>query len=172
VAASCSSGKNKCNQAPIDESEIFSVQGTLVLNGAFAVSKSGVPGVPAPGESRITRSMMNMTPSNAYQMLMRGDLHTLSTSSSCVSLVLPPHHCFLWSSDDQRGAFYAWRLPAAWRPDGLPVAGARPVGGKGSRMVICVLSSDSHGMDQRNEPVSALAPEVGGKCTASWLRVS
>lgn len=96
----------------IEEQDIFRVQGEKVLNGAFAASKSGTP---AAGETRITRFIMNMTPSNAYQVLMRGDLQTLSSSSNWASLVLPPGHCLLWSSDDQRGAFYAWRLPAAWR---------------------------------------------------------
>lgn len=112
--------------------------------GAFAVTKSGVP---APGESRITRLTMNMTPSNAYQMLMKGDLNNLSSSSSWASLVLPPQHSLLWSSDDQRGAFYAWRL-RAWRsliafrwPVPWPFGGAR--GG----MVLCLLSGDTDGLD-------------------------
>ena len=98
--------------AVIPKEEIFSVDGVMVLNGAFAVSKSGVA---APGEVRITRFIMNMTPSNAYQVLMRGDLFTLSSASNWASIVLPQDHCLLWSSDDQKGAFYAWKLPPAWR---------------------------------------------------------
>ena len=78
----------------------------------FCRSKSGVA---APGEVRITRFIMNMTPSNAYQVLMRGDLLTLSSASNWASIVLPQDHCLLWSSDDQKGAFYAWKLPPAWR---------------------------------------------------------
>ena len=98
--------------AVIPKENIFSVDGVMVLNGAFAVAKSGVA---APGESRITRFIMNMTPSNAYQVLMRGDLQTLSSAANWASIVLPEDHCLLWSSDDQKGAFYAWRLPVAWR---------------------------------------------------------
>ena len=98
--------------AVIPKEEIFSVDGELVLNGAFAVAKSGDP---APGEARITRFIMNMSPSNAYQVLMRGDLPTLSSAANWASIVLPKDHCLLWSSDDQKGAFYAWRLPLAWR---------------------------------------------------------
>lgn len=99
--------------ATIEEDEIFSVGGVRVLNGAFAVKKSGTPAV---GEDKITRLIMNMVPSNSYQLLMRGDLNTLASSSSWGSLVLPPGHTLLWSSDDQKGAFYAWRLPPQWRP--------------------------------------------------------
>eukprot|EP00435_Cladocopium_sp_Y103_P015762 s1497_g3.t2 len=98
--------------ATIEEQDIFKVKGEMVLNGAFAVLKSGVA---AEGESRITRLIMNMTPSNAYQMLMRGDLQTLSSATNWASIILPQDHCLLWSSDDQRGAFYAWRLPERWR---------------------------------------------------------
>lgn len=97
----------------IEEKDIFKVGGTAVLNGAFAVAKSGIPG---PGAKRITRLIMNMVPSNSYQFLMKGDLNTLSSSSNWGSLILPPGHTLLWSSDDQKGAFYAWRLPPAWRP--------------------------------------------------------
>ena len=96
----------------IEESEIFKVNGELVLNGAFAVGKSGTP---AEGEKRITRLIMNMVPSNSYQMLMRGDLQTLSSSSNWASIILPQGYSLLWSSDDQRGAFYAWKLPPQWR---------------------------------------------------------
>ena len=94
------------------EQDIFQVDGVMVLNGAFAVEKSGTP---APGESRITRFIMNMTPSNAYQVLMRGDLQTLSSAPNWASLVIPKDCCLLWSSDDQKGAFYAWKLPKCWR---------------------------------------------------------
>lgn len=96
----------------IDKADIFSVDGELVLNGAFAVEKNGQP---APGEKKVTRFIMNMTPANAYQVLMRGDLQTLSSSTNWGSIVLPKGHCLLWSSDDQKGAFYAWRLPPCWR---------------------------------------------------------
>eukprot|EP00435_Cladocopium_sp_Y103_P044257 s197_g12.t1 len=96
----------------IPKEEIFSVGGVPILNGAFSVVKSGVP---APGQARITRLIMNMVPANSYQTLMQGDLQTLSSSSNWASLVLPKNHCLLWSSDDQRGAFYAWRLPSCWR---------------------------------------------------------
>eukprot|EP00438_Fugacium_kawagutii_P035486 Skav230564 [mRNA] locus=scaffold2372:215072:220645:- [translate_table: standard] len=98
--------------APVEEDEIFRVGGTMVLNGAFAVLKSGTP---MEGEKRITRLIMNMVPGNSYQMLMQGDLQTLSSSTNWSSVVLKKNRTLLWSSDDQRGAFYAWRLPPQWR---------------------------------------------------------
>ena len=99
--------------APIPESEIFSVNGMPVLNGAFAVVKKGKA---APGESRVTRLIMNFTPSNDFQILQKGDMTTLASATSWCALSIPDTHVLLWSGDDQRGAFYAWRLPSAWRP--------------------------------------------------------
>ena len=99
--------------APIGKEDIFSVEGVPVLNGAFAVAKKGEP---LPGESRITRLIMNMVPSNSYQILQKGDLPTLASSTGWAGVVLESHQALLWSGDDQKGAFYAWRLPVAWRP--------------------------------------------------------
>ncbi|CAE7606234.1 unnamed protein product [Symbiodinium sp. CCMP2592] len=97
---------------PIKREEIFRVRGELLLNGIFAVEKKGVP---APGETKITRLIMNCVPSNSIQRLMEGDLPTLSSSSQWTAAYLHPSQVLLWSGDDQRGAFYAWRLPRAWR---------------------------------------------------------
>eukprot|EP00438_Fugacium_kawagutii_P028805 Skav222861 [mRNA] locus=scaffold2201:87314:93953:- [translate_table: standard] len=98
--------------APIKLSEVFTVDGTPVLNGAFAVNKKGDP---APGECRVTRLIMNLVPANSYQVLMSGDLATLSSSTAWGSIVLQRDQVLLWSGDDQRGAFYAWALPEPWR---------------------------------------------------------
>ena len=97
---------------PIPYEEIFRAHGKVVLNGAFAVLKKGTP---APGESRVTRLIMNLIPSNSYQRLMAGDLGTLSSSTNWCNIVLKPDQCLLWSSEDQKGAFYAWKLPKGWR---------------------------------------------------------
>ena len=97
---------------PISKSEIFTVNGTPVLNGAFAVPKKGVPGI---GQIRVTRLIMNMIPSNSLQRLMQGDLATVAGSSGWVGAHLRPNQVLLWSGEDQRGAYYAWSLPRAWR---------------------------------------------------------
>lgn len=99
--------------APIPFKDIFAVEGVPVLNGAFAVEKKGRPG---PNASRVTRLIMNMVPGNSYQILQRGDLPTLSASPNWAAIVMGTHQALLWSSEDQKGAFYAWKLPASWRP--------------------------------------------------------
>lgn len=96
----------------IDYNNIFHVGDQAVLNGAFAVAKKGEP---LPGETRITRLIMNLIPSNSYQRLMTGDLRTLSSSTNWTSIGIKDNEVLLWSGDDQKGAFYAWLLPPAWR---------------------------------------------------------
>ncbi|CAE7323141.1 unnamed protein product [Symbiodinium sp. CCMP2456] len=98
--------------APIEVEEIFHVDGEPVLNGVFAVEKGGEP---APGECRVTRLIMNLVPANSLQKLMPGDLATLAGSSHWSGIHLLPNEVLLWSGDDQKGAFYAWKLPKAWR---------------------------------------------------------
>ncbi|CAK0837610.1 unnamed protein product [Prorocentrum cordatum] len=46
----------------IDKKDVFAVDGELVLSGALAVSKRGDP---LPGESRVTRFIMNMVPNKS-----------------------------------------------------------------------------------------------------------
>eukprot|EP00438_Fugacium_kawagutii_P029614 Skav202657 [mRNA] locus=scaffold1791:57070:68236:+ [translate_table: standard] len=98
--------------APIELSEVFSVDGKPVLNGVFSVLKKGAA---MPGEARATRLIMNMVPANSYQRLMTGDLPTLSSSSAWCNIPLRHDQVLLWSGDDQKGAFYAWKLPRVWR---------------------------------------------------------
>ena len=47
---------------------------------------------------------------------MVGDLPTLRGSPQRASAFLRPSHVLLWSGDDQKGMYYAWKLSAAWRP--------------------------------------------------------
>eukprot|EP00974_Lingulodinium_polyedra_P078269 7579062-Lingulodinium_polyedra.AAC.1 len=56
--------------AVIDERDIFRAHGKRVTNGIFAVEKSGVP---APGEARVTRFILNMVPANSYLRVAMGD---------------------------------------------------------------------------------------------------
>lgn len=97
----------------IDLEDVFRGPEGPVLNGAFAVEKKGKPGE---GQVRVTRLIMNFVPTNSFQKLMTGDLNTLAGSTSWCQLVLNPNQVLLWSGDDQKGAFYAWELPKAWRP--------------------------------------------------------
>lgn len=98
---------------PIKKESIFRTKEGPLLNGMFAVAKKGTPGV---GQVRLTRLIMNLTPSNAIQGLQQGDLDTLASASHWAGCRLPQGSALLWSGDDQRGAFYAWSLPKEWRP--------------------------------------------------------
>ena len=97
----------------IELEDVFHGPEGPVLNGAFAVEKKGRPGE---GQVRVTRLIMNFVPTNSFQKLMIGDLNTLAGSTSWCQLLLNPNQVLLWSGDDQKGAFYAWELPKAWRP--------------------------------------------------------
>ena len=98
--------------SPIDYEDIFEVNGVKVLNGMFAVEKKGA--VPSNAD-RVTRLIMNLVPGNSYQKLLTDSLGSLHSSTSWTSIRLPDGHVLLWSSDDQKGAFYVFRLPKQWR---------------------------------------------------------
>ena len=95
-----------------DISEAFHVNGQAVTIGGFGVEKKGTPG---PGQVRVTRVIMNMIPTNAYQRMLRSDLSTLTPSAHWGGIVIAKGHVLLWSGDDQKGAYYVFRLPHCWR---------------------------------------------------------
>ncbi|CAK0829863.1 unnamed protein product [Prorocentrum cordatum] len=95
----------------VDEADIFAPRGQKVFNGLFAREKKGKP---LEGQSRCTRLIFNMIPSNAYLRNIVEDTSTLAASTSWTSLHLPAGCVMVWSSDDQKGAFYVWKLPPAW----------------------------------------------------------
>eukprot|EP00435_Cladocopium_sp_Y103_P060385 s256_g22.t1 len=98
---------------PIPLCKVFHAHGVPVLNGAFSIEKKGS----AEGSAtRVTRLIMNFVPANTYQRLMAGDLGTLSSSSAWCQVILGGDEIIVWSGGDQCGAFYAWQLPASWRP--------------------------------------------------------
>ena len=63
----------------IPEQDIFTADGTKVLNGMFAVPKKG--DVPA-GVDKIIRLIMNLVPGNSYQKLLTDSLGALSSAAS------------------------------------------------------------------------------------------
>ncbi|CAK0805394.1 unnamed protein product, partial [Prorocentrum cordatum] len=105
------------------ESELVRVRGEPVLNGLFAVEKKGAP---APGATRVTRLILNMVPGNSLLKAHVGEAALLAASTSWTSVVIPEGKLLLWSGDDQKGAFFVWRVPPAWHPYmavGRPLAG-------------------------------------------------
>ncbi|CAK0906331.1 unnamed protein product, partial [Prorocentrum cordatum] len=106
------------------ESELVRVRGEPALNGLFAVEKKGTP---APGATRVTRPIPNMVPGNSLLKAHVGEAALLAASTSWTSVVIPEGKLLLWSGDDQKGAFFVWRVPPAWHPY---MAVGRPLAGK------------------------------------------
>ncbi|CAK0838564.1 unnamed protein product [Prorocentrum cordatum] len=93
------------------EADIFAPHGQEVFNGLFAREKKGKP---LEGQVRCARLIFNMIPSNAYIRNIVEDTATLAASTTWTSIHLPAGCVMAWSSDDQKGAFYVWKLPPAW----------------------------------------------------------
>ena len=97
--------------ATIDPEQIFSYNGRKVTAGIFEIGKSGDK--PA-GVERLGRLIVNLVPTNAFSRPLYGDVDTLLASPMWAKISLPPGQGLLWTSRDQQGAFYVWRLPAVW----------------------------------------------------------
>lgn len=113
----------------IGEDEIFRVQGKLLLNGMFGVSKQEFE-----GGVEIHRLIMNLVPVNQLVRSVDGDICTLPSWSCMTPLHLGEDDQLLISSEDVRCFFYIFRTPSNWRPfmafnKPLP-PGMRPAGGK------------------------------------------
>ena len=55
-------------------------------------------------------------PSNAFFKMLMTDLDSLCPSSHWTSIGLDEDQILLWSSDDQKGAYYCFSLPDCWLP--------------------------------------------------------
>ncbi len=62
------------------------------------------------------RLIINLQPSNALQEMMVGDMDGLPLFSQWGLCELQEHEVYLHSAEDQRGAFYLYKLAAAWLP--------------------------------------------------------
>ncbi|CAK0797071.1 unnamed protein product, partial [Prorocentrum cordatum] len=100
--------------AVLSEDQFVRVRGEPLLNGSFAVAKEGKPG---PGCEGATGLILNMVLGNALLKPHVGEASLLAASTSWVSLHMPEGKLLLWSGDDQKGAFFVWRIPKAWHPD-------------------------------------------------------
>eukprot|EP00435_Cladocopium_sp_Y103_P068869 s180_g32.t1 len=93
----------------IHESEVYRVQGKLLLNGLFGVSKheycNGF-------ETR--RLIMNMVPLSRICRGITGDVSTLPSWANMSALHLMPDEDLLVSSEDVRCFFYIFRVPCEW----------------------------------------------------------
>ncbi|CAK0819938.1 unnamed protein product [Prorocentrum cordatum] len=96
----------------VREADIFAPHGQEVFTGLFAREKKGKP---LKGQVRCIRLIVNMISSNPYFRNIVGDTATLAASTTWISTNLQAGCVIVWSSDDQKGAFYVWKLPPAWR---------------------------------------------------------
>ena len=58
---------------------------------------------------------MDLFPTSAFCKPYHGEVDTLLASPAWSKITLESGQALLWTSRDQKGAFYVWRLPAAWR---------------------------------------------------------
>ena len=94
----------------LEEHEVFSIDGSPLLNGLFGVTKddftdSGI---------EIYRLIMNLIPLNELCMPLSGDVATLPTWSAMSPFFLQPHENLLVSSEDVKCFFYVMQVPQCW----------------------------------------------------------
>ena len=95
----------------IKESEIYHLDGKILLNGMFSVSKQEFQeGV------EICRLIMNLKPVNQLSMALTGDTGSLPSATSLGTLFLDDDQKLLTCSEDIRCFFYLFRVPEAWKP--------------------------------------------------------
>ena len=89
--------------------EVFSVNGDLLLNGMFGVSKEEV----ADGHE-VFRLIMNLIPLNTISQRLSGDVGTLPSWSGMNPFFLQPSENLLVTSEDVRCFFYTMAVPECW----------------------------------------------------------
>ena len=98
---------------PIEELDIFTVDGVKVLNGFFGVpngkgeTESGAP---------FLRFIMNFVPINSYLHELIGETKSLPNMAQWAHFVVHEDEIVLLYSEDQRASFYLYNLDPAWRP--------------------------------------------------------
>ncbi|CAK0859234.1 unnamed protein product, partial [Prorocentrum cordatum] len=90
-----------------DEDQLARARDEPLLNGLFAVEMRSKPG---PGAERAARLILNMVPGHALLKPHAGEASLLAASTNWVPLHTPEGKLLLWSGDDQKGAFFVWRI--------------------------------------------------------------
>ena len=97
--------------AILPQSALVKAGGLCILNGLFGVEK---------GEQHegveVHRLIMNLVPSNALFLPVRGDVDTLPLLPQMNALELQPSEELVISSEDIRAMFYIFALPPVWYP--------------------------------------------------------
>ena len=92
------------------KSEVFCFRNQPVLNGMFGVRKSAVTETGKP----VLRLIMNLIPTNACMVQLRGSVKDLPSICQWLSITLGPNEELRFAQSDMSSAFYLFRLPMAW----------------------------------------------------------
>ena len=93
----------------VHEDDVHRVDGQMILNGLFGVSKGEFDG---PWE--VMRLIMNLIPINRVCRGMEGDVSTLPSWAGMSPLCLMPEEDLIVSSEDVRCFFYIFKVPKSW----------------------------------------------------------
>ena len=99
--------------APIPDSDVFQVDGHMVLNGMFGVEK---PDKPPTSRGPALRLITNFVPINSYIREVLGEVHTLPRAGQWATVVLADGQVLVSYSKDQSASFYLYSLPVQWCP--------------------------------------------------------
>ena len=100
----------------LTDDELVYWRGEALLNGAFGVPKLEEGQATFDPLRVVLRLIINLRPSNALQNMIVGDMDGLPLFSQWCLCELQEHEMYLYSAEDQRGAFYLYKLAAAWLP--------------------------------------------------------
>ena len=97
--------------ALLPKREVCRVQGQVLLNGLFGVSKSEYV-----NGCEVMRLIMNLVPVNKMCRPLGGDVSTLPSWSGMSPFLLEDNQVILMSSEDIRCFFYLFSIPRDWWP--------------------------------------------------------
>lgn len=100
--------KGVCEVWPLED--LHHVCGQPLLNGMFSVGKGEYVGL-----LETQRLIMNLIPTNALCLGIRGDVSTLPMVAGFNGILLEEGEMILTSSEDIRCFFYLFSVPRAWR---------------------------------------------------------
>ena len=93
----------------IPKSKIFTLDGKLIQNGMFGVSKDEFE-----HGWEVFRLIMNLVPVNKLCRNLKGDVSTLPSWSSMTPMFLDSDEVLVMSSEDIRCFFYLFEVPESW----------------------------------------------------------
>ena len=124
VRASKAEWKHICSQlvkynimSSLGVDELVYHNGAAVVNGAFGVVKEKMKDEQGNElATEILRLIINLTPSNALQRAIAGDVATLPFFGQWLAFEVREGEVIIWSAEDMKCCFYLFRLPPVWWP--------------------------------------------------------